>query len=82
MTRSWVQPGDRIFDYAEQSATDSVTNAPKRAIQKTAEVTGDLIGNNMPNRVTKFLKTSLQNNSETSEDDMYLQDKDRKLLTI
>ena len=28
----------------------------------------------MPNRVTKFLKTSLQNNSETSEDDMYLQD--------
>ena len=36
----------------------------------------------MPNRVTKFLKTSLQNNSETSEDDMYLQDKDRKLLTI
>ena len=43
MTRSWVQPGDRIFDYAEQSATDSVTNAPKRAIQKTAEVTGDLI---------------------------------------
>ena len=36
----------------------------------------------MPNRVTKFLKTSLQNNSETSEDDMCLQDKDRKLLTI
>lgn len=31
------------FDHAQQSATDAIKSASKRAIQRTAEVTGDLI---------------------------------------
>ena len=35
----------KLFDHAKQSATDALYTASKRAIQKTAEATGDLIGN-------------------------------------
>ena len=35
----------RFLDHAKQSATDTIKTAPKRAIQKKAEATGDLIGN-------------------------------------
>ena len=33
------------LDHAKQSATDAFKTCSKRAIQKTAEITGDLIGN-------------------------------------
>ena len=64
----------------------------KRVIQKTAEATGDLIGNKIANRITKVSKSLPQNNSETitnghdkeipKERYIYLQKKDRKLLMI
>ena len=34
----------KLYDHAKQSATDTVKTASKRAIQKTVEATGDLIG--------------------------------------
>ena len=34
-------------------------------IQKTAEATGDLIGNKIANRITKVSESSQQDNSET-----------------
>ena len=62
-------------------------NASKRAIQKTAEATGDLIGNKIADKVTGVSKTLPQNNSVTNEEeilrkDIYLQKKDRKLFMI
>ena len=52
----------------------------KRAIQKTAEATDDLIGNKIANSITKVSKTSPQNNSETNEKhivkNIYLQNKE------
>ena len=41
----------------------------KRAIQKTAEATSDLIGNEIANKVSKVSKNSQQNNSETVTDE-------------
>ena len=60
----------------------------KGAIQKTAEATGDFIGNKIANKITKVSKNSQQNNSETvtNEHDIYLkkdtyfQKKSKKLL--
>ena len=49
----------KIIGHAKQSATDTPKTAPKRAIQKRAEATGDLIGNNIADRITKVSKTSL-----------------------
>ena len=58
-----------------QSATDAHKTASKREILKTAEVTGDLIGNKIPeviaefydDKKTKFSRRSPQNSSETVE---------------
>ena len=44
---------------------DVLKTASKRAIQKTAEATGDLIGNAIADKIMKSSKTSQQNNSET-----------------
>ena len=63
----------------------------KRAIQKRAEETGDLIGNKIVDKITKVSKkktTKELPNDETEEDteitahkrDTYLQKKDNKLL--
>ena len=43
----------KLLDHAKQSATDALKITSKRVIQKTAEATGDLIGNKMVSRITK-----------------------------
>ena len=35
----------KLLDTAKKSTTDAIKTGSKRAIQKTAEATGDLIGN-------------------------------------
>ena len=37
--------GQKLLDTAKKSTTGAIKTASKRAIQKTAEATGDLIGN-------------------------------------
>ena len=37
--------GQKLLDTAKKSTTGTIKTASKRAIQKTAEATGDLIGN-------------------------------------
>ena len=64
----------KLFDYAEQSATEPLKTTSKKAIQKTAEATGDLIGNKIADavaklyngKITRVSKASPQNNSETA----------------
>ena len=51
-----------LIDHAKQSVTDALKTDSKVAIQKTAEATGDLIGNKIAYRITKVSKASLQNN--------------------
>ena len=62
---------EKLLHHAKQSATDALKISSKRVIQKTAEATGDLIGSNIANKITKFSKNSQQNNSEkvTNEHD-------------
>ena len=59
-----------FFDHTKQSDTDPLKNASKKAIQKTAEVTGDLIGKKFVDKVAKVSKTSVKNNSETNEEEI------------
>ena len=42
----------KIVDTTKKSATDAIKTASKRAIQKTAEATGDLIGNKTADKIT------------------------------
>ena len=55
----------KLVDHTKQSATDALKAVSKRAIQKTAKTTGDLIGDKIANRIAKVSRSSLQNNSET-----------------
>ena len=48
----------KTFDSAKRSTTDAIKTASKRAIQKTSEATGDLIGNKIADKTTIFLKKS------------------------
>ena len=51
------------LDSAEKSTTDVIKTISKRAIQKTAEATGDLIGNKISDKITTISK-SAQNDSK------------------
>ena len=50
--------GQKPLDHAKQSAADAIKTSSKRVIQKTAEATGDLIGNKTANRIIKISKNS------------------------
>ena len=52
------------------SVIDALKTTSKIAIQKTAEATGDLIGNIIADRITRGSKTSPKNNSETNEEEI------------
>ena len=48
--------GQKFVDSAKISATDPFKFASKRAIQKTADARGDLVGNTIANKITSFSK--------------------------
>ena len=61
--------GKKLVDTAQKSATDAIKTASKRAIQKTAEATGDLIGN----KITSISKMSVK--------ELRINDKDVEITT-
>ena len=46
----------KFFDHTKQSATNALKTSSKRVIQKTAEATGNFIGNKTANEITKISK--------------------------
>ena len=60
----------KLIDAAKKSTTDALKTASKRAIQKSAEATGDLIGNKIADKITKNLHNN--NNSSTIDEDTEL----------
>ena len=49
----------KLLDSAKKSTTDAIKTASKRAIQETAEATGDLIGNKNADKITSISKNIL-----------------------
>ena len=63
--------GQKLIDAAKNSTTDAIKTPSKRAIQKTAQATGDLIGNKITDKQTSISKKpvkEIHNNDETKED--------------
>ena len=48
--------GQELLHSAKKSTMDAIKTASKRAIQKTAEATGDLIRNKIADKITIVLK--------------------------
>ena len=66
LVKTWSgKYSQKPLDHAKQSATDALKTSSKRVIQKTAEATGDLIGNKIASKITKVSRSSPQNNSDT-----------------
>ena len=61
--------GQKLVDTAKKSATDALKTASKWAIQKTPEVSGDLVGNTQ-------IRLAMKNKKK----DIYHHKKDKKLL--
>ena len=65
--------GQKLLGSAKKSTTDAIKTASKRAIQKTAEANGDLIGNKIADKITSLPKKKsakeLHNNDKTKEEE-------------
>ena len=73
----------------KKSTADAIKTASKRAIQKTAKATGDLINNKITDKITSVSKTYSAENSKKSyaddeiealKKDTYIQRKGNKLM--
>ena len=60
--------GTKLLDTAKKSTADAINTASKRAIQKTAEATGDLIGNKTADKITIKAKISNQQEVDTPKE--------------
>ena len=48
--------GHKLIDTAKKFATDAIKTASKRVVPKTAEATGDLVGNKIADKITNIFK--------------------------
>ena len=55
----------RLLDHAKKPAIDALKTTSQRVIEKTSKSTGDLIGNKVAKRITKYSNNSQKNSSET-----------------
>ena len=60
--------GQKLLDSAKKSTTDAIKTASKRAIQKTAAATDDLIGNKIADKITSVSKKPNNININNNED--------------
>ena len=61
--------GKKLSDTAKKSDTDATKTASKRAIQKTAEATGDLVVNKIADKTTSVSKKSTKKLPTVDEDE-------------
>ena len=61
--------GQKLADSAKKSATDTLKIASKRAIQKTTEATGDLVGNKIADKITTYSKKSLYRSTKLNSNE-------------
>ena len=79
--------GHKLADTAKKSATDAIKTASKRAIQKTAEAIGDLVGKEIADKITSASKKSrneeIQSNEVNNEipKKRYISPKERQQIT-
>ena len=62
--------GQKRLDSAKKFTTDAIKAASKKAIQKTAETTGDFIGNKIADKTTSVSKKPSNNNNNNEDADI------------
>ena len=74
--------GKILMDTATKTGIDATKTVSKRVVQKTAEETGDLIGNKRADKITSIDKSKEKNKQINQKKFTYYQKKDKKLLMI
>ena len=69
--------GKKIIDTATKTGIDAAKTASKRVVQKTAEGTGDLIGNKIADKVTSVGKTK---EKTTKPEEIYIRTEKRQQI--
>ena len=59
----------KSFDTARKSTTEAIKTASKRAVQKIAEATADLIGNKIADKITSISKKSVKEIPNNDDED-------------
>ena len=59
--------GKKLIETATKTEIDATKTASKRVVQKTAEATGDLIGNTIADKITSADKTKSKGNEKEDE---------------
>ena len=72
--------GKKLMDTATNAGMDAEKAASKRVVQKTAEVTGDLIRNKIADKITSLGKTKSKEKEDKRQEIYNHQKKDKKLL--
>ena len=75
--------GQKLLDSAKKSTTDAIKTTSKRVIQKTAETTGDLIGNKIADKITSISNKDLPNNDDmeiTTHTKRYISPEERQRI--
>ena len=62
-----------LLDSAKKSTANAIKTASKRAIQKTAEATGDLIGKNTADKITSVSIESSKEFHSQNENELEIQ---------
>ena len=60
--------GKKLMDTATTIGIDSAQTASKRVVQKTAEATGDLIGNTIADKITSIGKSKEKEKAKETEE--------------
>ena len=60
--------GKKLMDAATKTGMDAAKTASKRVVQKTAEATGDLIGNKMADQITSIGKPKEKEEAKKMEE--------------
>ena len=63
--------GKKLMDTATKIGIDAAKTASKRVVKKTAEATGDLIGNKKAEKITSLGKTKSKE-KEKEEQEIYI----------
>ena len=71
--------GKKLIDTATKTGIDAAKTASKRVVQKTAEAKGDLIRNEMSNKITSLGKTKSKE-KEDERQEIYIPPEKRQLI--
>ena len=75
--------GQKLLDSVKKSTADAIKTASNGAIQKTAEETGDLIGNKIADKITSVLKKPAKElpNDETKKEDVEITTHEKRYIS-